>query len=194
MGIIVADGVRQPTVQIEGLHFAAATPYETQLARAVRAEPERALAPEVAQVLKAALAQVVEQGTARRLRGALLDAQGATLAIGGKTGTGDNRQISHGARGERIGERVLNRTATFVFFIGERHFGTLTAYVPGPEAADYRFTSALPAQILKSMAPLVAQAITSPTRCGAEAAAVEPGAVAAVSVAAHEAPPQRGAP
>ena len=189
MGIIVADGVRQPTVQIEGLHFAAATPYETQLARAVRGEPERALAPEVAQVLKAALTQVVEQGTARRLRGALLDAHGAPLAVGGKTGTGDNRQISHGARGERIGDRVLNRTATFVFFIGERHFGTLTAYVPGPEAGDYRFTSALPAQILKSMAPLVAQAITSPTRCGAGAAAVEPGAVAAVNAAAHEAPP-----
>ena len=185
MGIIVADGVRQPTVQIEGLHFAAATPYETRLARAVRAEPERALAPEVAQVLKAALAQVVEQGTARRLRGAVLDAQGMPLAIGGKTGTGDNRQISHGARGERIGERVLNRTATFVFFIGERHFGTLTAYVPGPAAADYRFTSALPAQILKSMAPLLAQAITSPTRCGAEAAAVAPGAVAAVNATAH---------
>ena len=186
MGIIVADGVRQPTVQIEGLHFAAATPYETRLARAVRFEPERALAPEVAQVLKAALAQVVEQGTARRLRGALLDAQGVPLAIGGKTGTGDNRQISHGTRGERIGERVLNRTATFVFFIGERHFGTLTAYVPGPEAADYRFTSALPAQILKSMAPLIAQAIMSPTRCGAEAATVDPGAVAAVKATAQQ--------
>ncbi|MBA2721299.1 MAG: hypothetical protein H0U56_00045, partial [Methylibium sp.] len=87
-----------------------------------------------------------------------------------------------------------NRTATFVFFIGERHFGTLTAYVPGPEAADYRFTSALPAQILKSMAPLVAQAITSPTRCGAEAAAVEPGAVAAVNAAAHVARSIDGAP
>ena len=194
MGIIVADGVRQPTVQIEGLHFAAATPYETQLSHAVRAEPVRALAPEVARVLKTALAQVVEQGTARRLRGALLDAHGVPLAVGGKTGTGDNRQISHGTRGERIGERVLNRTATFVFFIGERHFGTLTAYVPGLEAADYRFTSALPAQILKSMAPLVARAITSPTRCGAEAAAIEPGAIAAVNAAAHEAQPQRGAP
>jgi len=79
---------------------------------------------------------------------------------------------------------VLNRTATFVFFIGERHFGALTAYVPGPAAADYRFTSALPAQILKSMAPLVAQAITSPTRCGAKAAAAVPGAAAATGVVA----------
>jgi membrane peptidoglycan carboxypeptidase len=197
MGIIVAGGVRQPTVQIEGLHFAAATPYETQLARTAPAAPERALAPEVAQVLKAALAQVVEQGTARRLRGALLDAQGVPLVVGGKTGTGDNRQFSHGARGERIGERVLNRTATFVFFIGERHFGTLTAYVPGPEASDYRFTSALPAQILKSMAPLVAQAITSPSRCGADPmVAVAPGAVgvAAVMPVSHQLPPQRSAP
>lgn len=185
MGIIVADGVRQPTVQIEGLHFAAATPYETQLVRAVPAAPERALAPEVARVLKSALAQVVDQGTGRRLRGVMLDAQGAPLVVGGKTGTGDNRQISHGARGERTGARVLNRTATFVFFIGEHHFGTLTAYVPGPEAADYSFTSALPVQILKSMAPLVAQAITSPSRCGAEAAAVVPGAIAAVNAVAR---------
>jgi hypothetical protein len=140
---------------------------------------------------------VVEQGTARRLRGALLDAQGVPLVVGGKTGTGDNRQFSHGARGERIGERVLNRTATFVFFIGERHFGTLTAYVPGPEASDYRFTSALPAQILKSMAPLVAQAITSPSRCGADPmVAVAPGAVgvAAVMPVSHQLPPQRSAP
>ena len=34
MGIIVAGGVRQPTVQIETLHFAAGTPYETLLQRA----------------------------------------------------------------------------------------------------------------------------------------------------------------
>jgi hypothetical protein len=42
-----------------------------------------------------------------------------------------------------------------VFFIGKRHFGTVTAYVPGADARDYRFTSALPVQILKTLAPLM---------------------------------------
>jgi len=41
----------------------------------------------------------------------------------------------------------------FVFFIGDRFFGTMTAYVPGREAAGYGFTSSLPVQILKIMAP-----------------------------------------
>ena len=42
-----------------------------------------------------------------------------------------------------------------MFYLGPRHFGTLTAYVIGPEAASYRFTSGLPVQILKSMGPLL---------------------------------------
>jgi hypothetical protein len=50
---------------------------------------------------------------------------------------------------------ALNRTATFVFYIGPRHFGTLTAYVIGPEAASYHFTSAVPVQILKAMGPVL---------------------------------------
>jgi hypothetical protein len=48
---------------------------------------------------------------------------------------------------------ALNRTATFVFHLGPRYFGSLTAYVVGPDAARYRFTSGLPVQILTSMAP-----------------------------------------
>jgi len=47
----------------------------------------------------------------------------------------------------------VNRTATFAFYIGDRFFGTMTAFVHGPEADNYRFTSALPAQLLKSIAP-----------------------------------------
>lgn len=42
-----------------------------------------------------------------------------------------------------------NRTATFVFYIGDDHFGTLTAYVPGSQSDKFRFTSALPVQVLK---------------------------------------------
>jgi len=33
--------------------------------------------------------------------------------------------------------------------------GTLTAYVPGSQSDKFRFTSALPVQVLKGMAPLL---------------------------------------
>ena len=48
---------------------------------------------------------------------------------------------------------MVNRSATFVFHIDERFFGTLIAYVPGAGAAAYDFTSALPVQLLKVLAP-----------------------------------------
>jgi hypothetical protein len=71
----------------------------------------------------------------------------------GKTGTGDQR-FNVFARGARLIEsRKVNRTATFVFVIGDRFFGTLTAYVHEPYAARYDFTSALSVQLLKSLAP-----------------------------------------
>jgi hypothetical protein len=71
----------------------------------------------------------------------------------GKTGTGDQR-FNVFARGARLIEsRKVNRTATFVFVIGDRFFGTLTAYVHEPYAAHYAFTSALSVQLLKSLAP-----------------------------------------
>lgn len=75
--------------------------------------------------------------------------------MGGKTGTGDNRIESFGAGGRLIGSRSLNRTATFVFFLGDNHFGTLTAFVPGRAAEAFKFTSALPVQVLKGMAPIL---------------------------------------
>jgi membrane peptidoglycan carboxypeptidase len=152
MGIIVNDGIRLPTVRQEKLHFAPATPYETVL----RARPhagERVMAREIAEELRRALAEVVEQGTARRLSGTFAYSPERKLAVGGKTGTGDNRVESYGAKGQVLGSRALSRTATFVFYVGERHFGTLTAFVPGSAAADFGFTSALPVQILKTLAP-----------------------------------------
>ncbi len=42
-----------------------------------------------------------------------------------------------------------------MFFLGPRHFGTLTAYVSGEQSARFRFTSALPVQALKGMLPLL---------------------------------------
>ena len=49
-------------------------------------------------------------------------------------------------------------------------FGTLMAYVHEPYAADYRFTSALPAQILKALAPALQPLVRHPG-CGAAGAA-----------------------
>ncbi|WP_417775810.1 transglycosylase domain-containing protein [Stutzerimonas xanthomarina] len=154
MGIIVNDGVRLPSVRIDSLHFASETPYETRLG----IKPDvgvRVLPSEVATALREALASVVEGGTARRIRGSFMQADGEALRIGGKTGTGDNRIQTVGAGGRLISSLALNRTATFVFYLGPNHFGTLTAYVPGRGADSFRFTSALPVQVLKGMAPIL---------------------------------------
>jgi membrane peptidoglycan carboxypeptidase len=162
MGIIVNDGLRLPTVHLEEMRFASGTPFETVLHHQPPRAGERVLAPEVVAVLRQALGQVVAIGTARRLNGALKGSDGKPLAVGGKTGTGDNRLNSYNPRGGLIGSRAINRTATFVFFIGPRHFGTLTAYVPGEQADRYSFTSALPVQIVKQLAPVLGP-VVSPT-------------------------------
>jgi hypothetical protein len=111
-------------------------------------------------VARQALVDVVDNGTGRRARRALVDADGDPLVVGGKTGTGDNRFRVFGPRGQVIESRAVNRTSTFVFFAGHRYFGVVTAYVPGQEAEDYRFTSALPAELLRrigeALGPLVA--------------------------------------
>lgn len=163
MGIIENNGVRLPTRRLESLAFATGTPYETHF-EAAPGDGERVMQPEVASALRDALSEVVEGGTAGRLSGAFKLADGTLLAIGGKTGTGDNRIVI--GRGNARGV-ALNRTATFVFYLGPRHFGTLTAYVIGPDAARYRFTSSLPVQILKSMGPLLLPTLEpyAPGRC-----------------------------
>jgi len=78
---------------------------------------------------------------------------GRIIPVGGKTGTGDNRLESFSANGRVIGDKAVSRTATFVFMIGDRFYGTLVAYVPGSKAASYKFTSALAVQIFKDLAP-----------------------------------------
>ncbi|MHC3748785.1 transglycosylase domain-containing protein [Stutzerimonas stutzeri] len=154
MGIILNDGVRLPSVRIDNLHFAQGTPYETRLGF-VAGNGQRVMPVEVARALQNALANVVEGGTVRRLQGTFVTDDGTPLRVGGKTGTGDNRIQSVGAGGRLISSLALNRTATFVFYLRPRHFGTLTAYVPGRAADSFRFTSALPVQTLKGMAPIL---------------------------------------
>ncbi len=61
--------------------------------------------PAVAHVLRDVLAEVVEYGTARRLKAAIIGPDGAPTQVGGKTGTdsGDSRYavLAHG--GQRRG-------------------------------------------------------------------------------------------
>ncbi|PRY16396.1 membrane peptidoglycan carboxypeptidase [Pontibacter ummariensis] len=154
MGIIMNNGERQRTLRIEELHFAAHTPYETALKWSPKVG-EQVMAPEVAALVRANLSEVVDEGTARRLRGGFTRPDGEPLHVGGKTGTGDNRIFTLTAGGRRVASKALNRTATFVFFLGDHHFGTLTAFVPGRESADFHFTSSLPVQVLEGMAPIL---------------------------------------
>ncbi|WP_454876835.1 transglycosylase domain-containing protein [Pseudomonas farris] len=154
IGTILNDGVRMPTLRIDSLHFAENTPYETKLIN----DPDvgkRVMPSEVATAMREALSQVVDAGTAKRVAGSFKLADGSPLAMGGKTGTGDNRIEAIGSGGRILSSKSINRTATFVFYIGDRHFGTLTAYVPGRTAENFKFTSALPTQVLKGMAPIL---------------------------------------
>jgi len=176
IGIIQNDGIRLPTLRIDSLHFAADTPYETRLAN----NPElgkRVLPSEVAAAMREALSQVVDGGTAKRVQGSFKLPDGSPLAMGGKTGTGDNRIESIGAGGRILSSRAINRTATFVFYLGDNHFGTLTAFVPGKAAEGFRFTSALPVQVLKGMAPILGPYLEpgAHTQCSAPTAPLERG-------------------
>lgn len=153
MGIVMNGGVRIAPHRISHLKFATGTPYETHLSRPP-AQAETVMHPEVARAMKQALANVVTQGTGRRLKGAYKRGDGSDLNMGGKTGTGDNRLVST-AGGLRTTGRALSRTATLVFYLGDNHFGTLTAFVAGNVAQEYRFTSALPTQVLRGLAPLL---------------------------------------
>ena len=154
MGVIQNDGLRFASRRINDLHFAAGTPYEVRLERPDEVGVQ-VMHADVAGALKGVLSEVVDGGTARRLQGTFVDADGAAIALGGKTGTGDNRIHSMTASGRSTSSQVMNRTATFVFFLGDDHFGALTAFVPGKAADGFRFTSALPVQVLKGMAPIL---------------------------------------
>ncbi|HSE05090.1 MAG TPA: transglycosylase domain-containing protein [Methylomirabilota bacterium] len=173
MGIIVNDGVRQPTVLVDGLDFAVGTPYETRMGRA-EAPATQVLAPEVAAVVRGLLVQVVDQGTARGLRPALAAAGGPARVVGGKTGTGDHRYHVYAKNGAVVESRVVSRAATFVFMLDNRYFGTVTAYVPGPEAGRFHFTSSLPVRVTGLLLPTLDRLSSPATAPAARVAASAP--------------------
>jgi membrane peptidoglycan carboxypeptidase len=148
MGIIAADGMRLPSVRVTELRFAVGTPYEVALAPAAE-KAERVLRPEVAHALRGALLDVVANGTARRANGVFAE------PLGGKTGTGDHQKKRVDRWANVIESEYVSRSATFVFFAGDRFHGVITAHVAGPESEHYAFTSSLPVQVLKGLAPLL---------------------------------------
>ena len=149
MGIIVNKGRRLPSAKVERLEFAKDTPFASYFTTE-SGTAEQVLNPEIADVVHNALLDVVENGTAVRLKGGIKTKDGAFL-VGGKTGTGDHRYQVYGAGGRLQESRVVNRTATFVFFVGDRFFGTITAIVRGSEAKKFKFTSSLPVQLVKML-------------------------------------------
>lgn len=161
MGIILNNGVRAPSVDFDRLNFADGTPYQTDFTS--QPAPVRVLDPAVVQTLRKSLLGVVQNGTAGAVAGAYRAPDGKVMQIGGKTGSGDNRYHIYGPWGALKGERVVDRTATFVFFLGDRFFGTVTAYVPGKAAAGFSFDSALSVQLLKDLQPQLAPLLWSTT-------------------------------
>ncbi len=153
-GIIVNGGLRLPAISVRGMAFAHDTPVETVLARQPAAA-QRVLSAGIAGLVRQEMIGVVRNGTGRRALNSFVLPDGTVVPVGGKTGTGDNRFKSFARGGGLVSERVVNRTATFVFLIGDRFFGTVTAFVPGAGAARYGFTSALAVQVLKDLAPQI---------------------------------------
>jgi len=154
-GILLNDGIKLPVVRFESLHYAQGTPYETLMNKAPD-QGQRIFAPEIAKVARGAMIGVVDGGTAARLNGIYTDVEGKPLVVGGKTGTGDHR----------IESKFISRAAVFTFFLGDRFFGVITAYVQGDNAGLYHFTSSLPVQIVKFLKPTLSPLInnTSPVK------------------------------
>lgn len=195
MGIIVNGGVRKRVGLVQSLRFGPGTPYETAFEIGAPAG-QRVMSEPVARALRTTMIGVVERGTARRLDNAFAQAGVDTLVVGGKTGSGDNRIQAVDRWGDRTSSRATNRTATFVFYIGDRFYGVVTALVLGPRADRYEFTSALPVEVLRRMAPdimpLFAPAKAAPNQtAAAPSSPVQPASAAAAPAGMNAGP---GAP
>jgi membrane peptidoglycan carboxypeptidase len=169
-GVIVNGGNRYPVETIRQLTFASGTPMDTTLAFHPAAG-ESVLSPAVVRFVHDEMLGVVKNGTGRRAFRAFVLPNGEAVPVAGKTGTGDNRFKVFATHNAMVAERPVNRTAAFVFIIGDRLFGTVMAFVPSQNASSYKFTSALAVQILKDLAPTLQPLISDPPR-GAEATKV----------------------
>ena len=168
LGIISNDGIRQHAIRIDRLRFAEGTPYETVLG-ARHDDVNRVLPSEVTKIVRRAMEDVVQNGTARRAYQSIFDPDGNPVTIAGKTGTGDHVRKTVDARGTVLKSESVSRTATFAFLLGDRFYGVIGAYVKGPEAAQYHFTSALATQVFKLLSPALAPLLEPEPETGPKA-------------------------
>ena len=159
-GIILNNGIDAQPATVRAFAFAVDTPYATTYG--LQPQPGKPLiVPEIAVLVRQSMPDVVQRGTAKSINGAFVplnrkgQAQGAPLQVAGKTGTGDQVFQTYGAGGRVIASRTVNRSATFVFLVGDRYFGTVTLHVREPYAARYSFTSALAVRVLRTLAPQI---------------------------------------
>jgi membrane peptidoglycan carboxypeptidase len=153
VGILLNDGMVRPYYRMSQLHFAVDTPYETLFQMSPKGG-KQVVSKEICDIVRAAMLDVTQAGTAVRIKDGLSDGENRYL-FGGKTGTGDHRQTTHRRGGGTVSE-VKNRSANFTFYLGENFFGTITLFVPGSDAAKFSFTSSLAVQIMKQLEPALA--------------------------------------
>ena len=90
------------------------------------------------QVLRPEVARALRERAARRGRERHRPPRERRLRatpLGGKTGTGDHQKKRVDRWANVIDSEYVSRTATFVFFAGDRFHGVITAHVAGPESA-----------------------------------------------------------
>ena len=161
MGILVNDGVRYPTVMVDQIELAQGTPYETRLSHA-GAAGQQVLAPEIAAVARGALADVVAQGTARGLLDFLRrDGKAATswAARRARAITASRPMPRAAASSSRASSTARPPSSSRSTTASS---ATVTAYVPGREAARYQFTSALPVRLFGLLLPALAPVLDAP--------------------------------
>ena len=142
-GMVQNDGLRKAKVRYESVAIGINTPYQRQY-RAIATPEERVMPTEVAKTLKSAMIDVVEEGTARRLKDAVKLSDGTALPVFGKTGTSDGLLETNDG-----GLKSQGRNGVFMFGVGDKFHGTLVVNVPGKYALKYKFTSAIAAQMVK---------------------------------------------
>lgn len=145
-GIIQNDGVLKPAIKFYEIQFAPDTPYSLDFLPKTP-ESTQVLPKEITDLVRREMQNVVELGTARRAFNKVTLSDGRVLKLGAKTGTGDNRMQTFSRGGGVTSSNAKSRTATFVYTIDDRFFGCVTAFVDGPSAGKFKFTSALPAQV-----------------------------------------------
>jgi membrane peptidoglycan carboxypeptidase len=158
IGIIINNGKRTPITSFSEIRLAEDTPYEQHFEQQ-KSSSEQVIAPEVAAIALKTIQGVVEHGTARGAYNSVKLSDGRVLTVGGKTGTGDNEKRVRNNETGKLETVKKDRTAIFIFSIGEHHFGAITASVLNEKADDHGFTSSMATAVFRRVAPLLTEVL-----------------------------------